>query len=86
MPSNEEVIRAVSSLKVRSTELSSRFSASAQNLNSSLNQISALVRGSNTGMQAAQALSVACQSLRNAAASIQTLSRACDDCAKSLSK
>lgn len=86
MISIEELIREVSSLKMSSEQLSTMFSHAGRDLQERTNAIAALVRGSRTGMDAVSSLSVASKSLLNAAASITTLGRTCDECVAQLSK
>lgn len=86
MISIEELIREVSSLKMTSEQLSTMFSEAGQSLQESNNAITALVRGSRTGQEAVMSLGVASRSLMNAAASIKTLERTCDECIAQLSK
>ena len=86
MISIDELIREVSSLKMSSEQLSTMFSGAGQNLQGSTNTIAALVKGSRTGQDAVASLSVASKSLLDAAASITTLGRTCDECVAQLSK
>ena len=86
MVSIDELIREVSSLKMLSEQLSTMFSGAGQNLQESTNAIAALVRGSRTGQDAVASLGVASKSLLDAAASITTLGRTCDECVAQLSK
>ena len=86
MISVEELIKEVSSLKMSSEQLSTMFSGAGQALQGSTNAISALVRGSRTGQEAVASLSIASKSLIDAAASVKTLERTCDECVAQLSK
>ncbi len=86
MVSVEELIREVSGLKMSSQQLSTMFSAAGQGLQGSTNAIAALVRGSRTGQEAVSSLGAASKSLLDAAASIRTLERTCDECVAQLSK
>ena len=86
MISVDELIREVSSLKQSSEQLSAMFSGAGQNLQDKTNAIAALVRGSRTGQDAVASLGVASKSLLDAAASITTLGRTCDECVARLSK
>ena len=86
MISIDELIREVSALKMSSEQLSTMFSGAGQNLQGSTNAISAIVRGSRTGQEAVASLGVASKSLLDAAASIKTLSRTCDECIANLAK
>lgn len=86
MASVDELIREVSSLKMSSEQLSTMFSSAGQNLQESTNVIAELVRGSRTGQDAVVSLGIASKSLLDAAASVTTLGRTCDDCVAQLSK
>ncbi len=86
MISVEELIKEVSALKSSSEQLSTMFSAAGQNLQNSTNTIASIVRGSRTGQEAVASLSVASKSLLDAAASVKTLMRTCDECAAHLAK
>lgn len=86
MPSIQEVIREVSSIKASSEQLSNMVGAANQSLSEQSSIIANLVQGSRTGQDAVMALSVAARSLADAASSMRTLSRSCDDCLKDLSR
>lgn len=86
MLSIDELIREVSSIKVDSDQLSTMIASAGTSLSTQSNTISGLVRGSRTGQEAVMALSVASRSMSNAAASMKTLSRTCDECVANLSK
>ncbi len=86
MLSIDELIREVSSIKVDSDQLSTMIASAGTSLSSQSNTLAGLVRGSRTGQDAVMALSVAARSMSNAAASMKTLSRTCDQCVANLSK
>ncbi len=86
MASIDELIRQVTSLKQSSEQLTTMFSAAGQSLQGSTNTITSLVRGSRTGQEAVSSLAVASKSLLDAAASIRTMGRTCDECIAQLSK
>lgn len=86
MASVEQIIKEVSALKASSEQLSQMISVSAQELGASANAVAALVRGSRTGADAAQALSASTQALLKSAASMITLGRTCEKCVQSMSK
>ena len=82
----EEIVREVSSLKMSSGQLAIMFSSAGQSLQGSTNQIASIVRGSRSGQEAVAALGIATKSLLDAAASISTMERSCDDCIAQLSR
>ena len=86
MPSVQELIREVSSIKSSSEQLSTMVGVANTNLASQSSMITSLVQGSRTGQEAVMALSVAARSLADAASSMKALSRACDECLSDLSK
>ena len=86
MPSIEELIREVSSIKVASDDLAMFVGASNTRLASQSAQIAAIVQGSKTGQEAVMALSVAARGLADAASSMKALSRTCDSCISNLAK
>ena len=86
MISIDELIKEVASLKMSSEQLGFMFSGAGQNLLSSTNSISAIVRGSRTGQDAVASMSIASKSLLDAAASVKTLERTCDEFIAQLSK
>lgn len=86
MPSIEDLIREVSSIKVSSDELAMIVGAANMSLASQSANIAAIVRGSRTGQEAVMALSVAARGLSDAASSMKALSRTCDTCIQNLSK
>lgn len=86
MPSIQELIREVSSIKASSEQLANMVGAANQNLSMQSSMIANLVQGSRTGQDAVMALSVAARSLADAASSMRTLSRSCDDCLNDLSR
>ena len=86
MASVQEIVNELHALKMSSEQLSTMFAGAGQNLQQNCSNIAAIVQGSRTGMEATQALTVATQSLLNAAASIKTLGGTCDECIAKLSK
>ena len=84
--SKGEIIREISSLKLDTEEKSAMIAASASALEEECGYINALGEGSESGVQATQAMIGAIHSLRDAAAVMLSLSRACTDCIASLSK
>ncbi len=79
MASFQELANAAVSLKSNSEEMSQRLTASAQGLDECLDYIVAFAEGSSSGMDAAQALNVAGKSLREAAATMLSMERTCDE-------
>lgn len=86
MPSIEEIIREVVTIKNSSEELAQLIGSASRQLGQDAQKIAALVQGSATGMQAVSAVSMATHSLADAATSLKTLCRTCDDCAQNLAK
>ena len=86
MISFEELIREVSSIKVSSDQLASMVISAGNGLSANATNISMLVRGSRTGMDAVMGLNVASRSLNEAATSIRTLSKTCNECVAHLAK
>lgn len=86
MASIQDIVYAVYSIKTSSEQLSVMTGSASQALQQKRNEITNIVRGSQTGMEAVQAIGVASRSLMNAAASMQALCRSCDSCIKNLSK
>lgn len=86
MPSIEELVREVSSIKVSSDELSSYIANANVILSTQSTGIAALVRGSQTGQEAVMALSVATRGLADAASSMKALSRISENCVHNLTK
>ena len=86
MISIPEIIQNVNTLKADSVDLSNMLALSGNIMQANTQKIAYLVRGSQTGQMAVGALNIAFQSVVDAAASILTLSRKCDECIKNLSK
>ena len=86
MLSIEELIREVSSIKLTSDELAVMVGAAGQTLSRNVVSIAALVKGSRSGQDAVTSVNIAAKSLIDAASSIKTLSRTCDECIANLSK
>lgn len=79
MPSIQELIGTLQTIKQTSEELSNMASSAGHTLNSQAGAIGALVRGSESGQAAVQAVGVAARSLTQAAAAMKTLGRTCDN-------
>ncbi len=86
MPNIQDLLNSLQSIKSTSEELSTMVAAAGDVLNKQANTIVALTRPSQSGQQAAQAVGVASNSLKQAAASIKTLGRTCDNYMKSALK
>lgn len=86
MPSVQELMREVSSIKFSSEQLSTMVGVANMSLAAQSSAITSLVQGSRTGQEAVMVLSVAARSLADAASSMRALSRACDECLADLSK
>ena len=86
MLSIEELIREVSSIKLTSDELAVMVGAAGQTLSRNVVSIATLVKGSRSGQDAVTSVNIAAKSLIDAASSIKTLSRTCDECIANLSK
>jgi len=86
MLSIQELIREVSTIKQTSDELSVMVGGAGQSLSQNAVTISTLVIGSRSGQDAVASVNVAIKALGDAATSIKTLSRTCDDCIANLSK
>lgn len=86
MASIQDIVNAAYSIKTSSEQLAAMTGSASQALRQKGNEMANIVRGSRTGMEAVQAISVASRSLMNAATSMQALCRSCDSCMKNLSK
>ena len=86
MPSIQELISALQTIKKDSEELSNMVASAGSSLNGQANAIGALVRGSQSGQTAVQAVGVASRSLTQAAASMKALGRTCDNYLRSAQK
>ena len=86
MPSIQELISTLQTIKHSSEELSNMAATASGALNGQANAIGALVRGSQSGQTAVQAVGVAARSLTQAAASMKTLGRTCDNYIRSAQK
>ena len=86
MASIQDIINAAHSIKTTSEQLATMTGSASQALQQKGNEIANIVRGSRTGMEAVQAISVASRSLMNAATSMQALCSFCDTCITNLSK
>lgn len=78
MATIQDIIYKVQSIKQKSDELGNAAKYASERLRHTGEQIAAIAKGSNTGTEALQAVSVALRSISFAEASIRTLSRACD--------
>ena len=79
MASIQELIVALQNIKTQSEELFNKAAASGNTLSMQVTNIVVVTKPSNSGQQAANAVGVAAQSLKNAAASMKSLGRICDD-------
>jgi len=86
MPSIEELIREVSTIKLSSDELSDYIANANVILSTQSIGIAALVKGSRTGQEAVMALTTATRGLADAASSMKALSRISEECVHNLSK
>ena len=86
MASIQDIINAAYSIKTTSEQLATMTGSASQALQHKGNEIANIVRGSRTGMEATQAISVPSRSLMNAATSMQALCGSCDTCIANLSK
>ena len=86
MVSFDQLITEVVHIKQDSEQLSQMTSAAGDNLQTTNNQIAALVRGSASGQEAVMSVSQAARSLKEAAVTMQQLSRISEECAAKLSK
>lgn len=78
MTSIQDIIYEVQFIKQKSEQLESTVRYDSERLQHTGEQISVIVKGSNTGTEALQAISVALRSISFAEASMRALSRACD--------
>ncbi|MBQ9049056.1 MAG: hypothetical protein IJ126_00385 [Lachnospiraceae bacterium] len=79
MPAMQDLIGSLQSIKSTSEELSIMAAAAGEALSKQANTIVALTKPSQSGQQAALAVSAAARSLTQTAASIKTLGRTCDN-------
>lgn len=79
MPVMKDLLVSLQSIKSTSEELSIMAAATGEALNKQANTIVALTKPSQSGQQAAMAVSVAARSLIQTAASIKSLGRTCDN-------
>jgi len=86
MASIQEVVNAAHSIKTTSGQLAQMTGMASQALQQKGSEIASVVRGSGTGQEAVQAVSVAARSLANAAASMKLLESACESCIANLTK
>ena len=82
----QELVVSIQQIKASSSELSGMVSAAGQGLSTQARNIAALPRPSQSGQQAAMAVSTASQALLRAASSMKTLERTCDDFINSVRK
>lgn len=78
MATIQDIIYEVQFIKQKSDQLESTMKYDSEGLQRTGEKIAVIVRGSNTGSEALQAISVALRSISFAEASIRALSRACD--------
>ena len=78
MATIQDLIYEVQFIKQKSDQLENTVKYDSERLQRTGEQIAALVKGSNTGTEALQAVSVALRSISFAEASMRALSRACD--------
>ena len=86
MPSIQELVSTLQTIKQSSEELSNIAASAGTALNGQANALGALVRGSQSGQTAVQAVGVAARSLTQAAAAMKTLGRTCDNYIRSAQK
>ena len=86
MASVQEVVNATWEIGKSAEELSQISAMAGQGLGASAREISALVQGSRTGMDAVMALNVASRSVGQAAASILGLKRSCERFVSNITK
>lgn len=86
MPSVQDIIQEVTSIKAGSQDLVWLLSVAGESSRVDAVNIAHLVEGSATGMEAVQAVSSAARSLFDAALSMQQLCRICDECVENLAK
>ncbi len=86
MPSIQDLINSLQSIKTKSEELSTMVAYTGAALNEQGRAIGDLLRGSLSGQDAANAIGVAARSLTQAAASMKTLCRTCDNYIRSAQK
>ena len=86
MPSIQELVSTLQTIKQSSEELSNMAASAGTALNGQADALGALVRGSQSGQTAVQAVGVAARSLTQAAAAMKTLGRTCDNYIRSAQK
>ena len=86
MPSIQELVSTLQTIKQSSEELSNMAASAGTALNGQANALGALVRGSQSGQTAVQAVGAAARSLTQAAAAMKTLGRTCDNYIRSAQK
>ena len=82
----QELVVSLQQLKSSSSVLSNMVSAAGQSLSTQARNIASLTRPSQSGQQAAFAVSTASQGLLRAAASMKALERTCDEFLNSVRK
>lgn len=86
MASIQEVVNAAHSIKITSGQLAQMSGMASQTLQQKGSEIASIVRGSSTGQEAVQAVSIAARSLANATAAMKSLESACESCIANLTK
>lgn len=86
MATIQDVIYKVQFIKQKSDELENTAKYDSERLRHTGERIAAITKGSNTGMEALQAISVALRSISFAEASMRALSRGCDAYIEKLSR
>lgn len=78
MATIQDIIYEIQFIKQKSDQLENTVRYDSERLQRTGEQIAAVVKGSNTGTEALQAVSIALRSISFAEASMRALSRACD--------
>lgn len=78
MATIQDIIYEIQFIKQKSEQFENTVKYDSEKLQHIGEQIAAIVKGSNTGTEALQAVSVALRSISFAEASMRALSRACD--------
>lgn len=74
----QDIIYEIQFIKQKSDQLENTVKYDSERMQRTGEQIAAIVKGSNTGTEALQAVSVALRSMSFVGASMRALSRACD--------
>lgn len=86
MATLQELVNELQQIKTTAEELSTMVSFASESLRQHSQQIVQLTQPSQSGRDAAQAVGIAGQALANAAVSMRTLSRTCDNYLRSIQK